>query len=321
MTDKILGFIKALFTIYWKNKPFRTFVALDALVLVGFSALKITYHFTSSEHSFGIEITQGEYNWALVIILAIINIPFVIFLINDSRKTKPESFQKPKYEVKVGYFFKDGHVEALSPIFERKTISYQLSPQSKLFGTAVSRIGAVPFAKTLANFSCTERVIAKNFKVIQGKINKSFYPVQFYLENIGKPSLKCFELIFSFGDDVVAIKEDNKEMQWLYKFLAIDNTSTYIDEQNKLVSLKQNATMLVGGGNIMTSPIFIKPTYPCEKITVQWKLLADEFQTSGSLEIPVKADLIDTCHTHTVDGYENLKREEVSINDYIEDIY
>ena len=46
MIDKILDFIKSLFSIYWKTRPFRAFITLDTLVLVGFSALKITYNVT-----------------------------------------------------------------------------------------------------------------------------------------------------------------------------------------------------------------------------------------------------------------------------------
>lgn len=146
MIDKILDFIKSLFSIYWKTRPFRAFITLDTLVLVGFSALKITYNVTSGKHSWGIEVTQGEYNWIIVIILAIINIPFAIWLINDLLKAKLELLQKVQYKVEVGYFF-EGNVEMLSPTFEEKKNFIQIKGATKI-------IGKQPFIRDVAISNC-----------------------------------------------------------------------------------------------------------------------------------------------------------------------
>lgn len=68
--------IKDLLIIYWKSRPFRGFMSLYFIVLVGYSAFSITYDFSSEKHILGISLSKGEYNWILVVILAIITIAF-----------------------------------------------------------------------------------------------------------------------------------------------------------------------------------------------------------------------------------------------------
>ena len=316
MIDKILDFIKHLFSIYWKTRPFRAFIALNTLVLVGFSAFKMTYSVTSGKHAWGIEVTQGEYNWIVVIILATINIPFVIWLINDLLKAKLELL----HEVKVGYFF-EGNVEVLSPTFEEKIISYKLKEQPKS-SVNNSLLGLSSLQLAIADFQNLNRNVVKatSVHIIRGEINKSFYPIQFYLENTGKPSLKSFEIIFYFGNDVAAIKHSNKETRGIDLSL-MTPSSTYIDEKRKYVCLKGGNKMLVGGNNIATKAVFVKPVYPNEKIIVRWKLLADEFQQTGEMEIPVFYDFVTSSINREVSDIEALKEDEVTIGDFIEPIY
>lgn len=318
MINKIFDFIKYLFIFYWKSRPFRAFITLDTLVLVGFSAFRITYDFSADSQSLGVEITQGEYNWALVAVLAIINIPFVIWLINDGLKAKIELISKPKSEVVVGFFFSDKDTEALTPQFEERIISYQLKKKPKPVQPTNPFVGLTSAQAMMAYMADKNIVKPAEVRVVQGKINKSFAPIQFYLQNTGKPSLKCFELTFFFGDDVAEIKRNNKEMCMSSLDLDIlTPSSTYIDEKNKRVFLKDKE-MLVGGDHIVTKTVFIKPNYPCEKIIVQWCLLADEFQETGSLEIPVKSNLIPQNSNRFVDHYDELKETEIIIGDYIE---
>ena len=319
MIDKILDFIKSLFSIYWKTRPFRAFITLDTLVLVGFSALKITYNVTSGKHSWGIEVTQGEYNWIIVIILAIINIPFAIWLINDLLKAKLELLQKVQYKVEVGYFF-EGNVEMLSPTFEEKRISYKLKEQPKSLANN-PLLGMSPFQIAIADFQNINRnvVQATSVQIVRGEINKSFYPIQFYLENIGIPSLKCFEITFYFGNDVTEIRSNNKKMNSVFGVEIPHPSSTYIDEEEKNVLLK-GRDLLVGSNNIATKPIFVKPVYPTEKITVHWKLLADEFNQTGSFDVPVSYDIREKHENRFVDTPDELQNDIETICDYIESI-
>lgn len=318
MIDKILNFIKSLFSIYWKTRPFRAFITLNTFVLVGFSALKITYNFTSEKHSWGLEITQGEYNWIIVIILAIINIPFVIWLLNDLLKAKLELLHKHECKVKVGYFFKD-NVTALSPSIERIITSFSMKTPKIPAQTADPMAGLSPIQAALASMTRINNIVqATKFQVIRGEINKSFYPIQFYLENIGVPSLKCFEMTFYFGDDVAGIKSNNKKMNSLFlDFPQI--SSTYINEEEKTVSL-HSQNMLVGSDRITTKPIFVKPTYPTDKVTIHWKLLADEFNQTGSFEVPVTYDIIEKQVNHHVDTSDELQNDIENICDHIESI-
>ena len=179
MIDKILNFIKSLFSIYWKSRPFRAFITLNTLVLVGFSALKITYNFTSEKHSWGLEITQGEYSWIIVVILAIINIPFIIWLLNDSLKAKLELLHKHECKVEVGYFFKE-NTFALSPSFEKVITSFSIKAPAVPTHTAAPFVGLSSIQVALANMTRINNIpqIAK-IQVIKGEINKSFYPIQF----------------------------------------------------------------------------------------------------------------------------------------------
>lgn len=320
MIDKILDFIKSLFSIYWKTRPFRAFITLDTLVLVGFSALKITYNVTSGKHSWGIEVTQGEYNWVIVIILAIINIPFVIWLINDLLKAKLELLHKHEYKIKVGYFLKD-NVTALSPLFERIITSFSLKVNSHPVQSADPFVGLSSIQAALANLTRTNNIIQQTteIQIIRGEINKSFYPVQFYLENIGIPSLKCFEITFYFGDDVIGVQSNNKKMNGVLGLEFPHPSSTYIDEEEKNVFLK-GRDLLVGGNNIATKPIFVKPAYPTEKITVHWKLLADEFNQAGSFDVPVSYDIREKHENRYVDTPDELQNDIENICDYIESI-
>lgn len=320
MIDKILDFIKSLFSIYWKTRPFRAFITLDTLVLVGFSALKITYNVTSGKHSWGIEVTQGEYNWVIVIILAIINIPFAIWLINDLLKAKLELLHKHEYKIKVGYFFKD-NVTALSPLFERIITSFSLKVNSHPVQSADPFVGLSSIQAALANLTRTNNIIQQTteIQIIRGEINKSFYPVQFYLENIGIPSLKCFEITFYFGDDVIGVQSNNKKMNGVLGLEFPHPSSTYIDEEEKNVFLK-GRDLLVGGNNIATKPIFVKPAYPTEKITVHWKLLADEFNQAGSFDVPVSYDIREKHENRYVDTPDELQNDIENICDYIESI-
>ena len=319
MIDRILNFIKSLFSIYWKTRPFRAFITLNTLVLVGFSALKITYNFTSEKHSWGIEITQGEYNWIIVIILAIINIPFVIWLLNDLLKAKLELLHKQECKVQVGYFFKD-NVVALSPSIERIITSFSVKTPSIPTQIADPMTELPPLQAVLANIARINNNIvqATKLQVIRGEINKSFYPIQFYLENIGVPSLKCFEITFYFGDDVAGIKSNNKKMNNFFLEFS-QSSSTHINEEEKTVSL-HSQNMLVGSDSIATKPIFVKPTYPTDKITIHWKLLADEFNQTGSFEVPVTYDIIEKQVNRYVDTSDELQDDREDIGDYIEPI-
>jgi len=319
MIDKILNFIKSLFSIYWKSRPFRAFITLNTLVLVGFSALKITYNFTSEKHSWGLEITQGEYSWIIVVILAIINIPFIIWLLNDSLKAKLELLHKHECKVEVGYFFKE-NTFALSPSFEKVITSFSIKAPAVPTHTAAPFVGLSSIQVALANMTRINNIpqIAK-IQVIKGEINKSFYPIQFYLKNIGKPSLKSFEITFYFGDDVSGIKDNNKKMNGIFNFELSNPSSTYIDEEEKTVLLK-GRNMLVGGNNIATKPIFVKPSYPIDKITIHWELLADEFNQTGSFEVPISYNIIETYKNRYVDTPDELQDDKEDICDYIESI-
>lgn len=319
MVDKILNFIKSLFSIYWKTRPFRAFITLNTLVLVGFGALKITYNFTSEKHSWGLEITQGEYSWIIVVILAIINIPFVIWLLNDSLKDKIELLHKHEYKVTVGYFFKD-NITALSPSFEKVITSFSIKTHSIPSQTANPLVGLSSIQAVFANMAHTNNVARiSEIHVIKGEINKSFYPIRFYLKNIGIPSLKCFEITFYFGDEVSGIKSNNKKMNGIFNLEYPSPSSTYIDEKEKTVLLK-GQNMLVGGNNIATKPIFVKPSYPSDKITIYWELLADEFNQTGRFDVPVSYDIIETHRTRYVDTPDELQDEIEDIGDYIETI-
>lgn len=318
MIDRILNFIKSLFSIYWKTRPFRAFITLNSLVLVGFSALKITYNFTSEKHSWGLEITQGEYNWIIVIILAIINIPFVIWLLHDLLKAKLELLHKQECKVKVGYFFKD-HVVALSPSFERIITSFSIKTPPIPTQMADPMAGLSPIQTVFANMARINDIVqATKFQVNRREINKSFYPIQFYLENIGVPSLKCFEITFYFGNDVAGIKSNNEKMNGLF-FELPQPSSTDIHEEEKTVLLTSRH-MLVGSDKIATKPIFVKPTYPTDKITIHWKLLADEFNQTGSFEVPVTYDIIEKQVNRYVDTPDELQEDIEEIGDYIEPI-
>ena len=131
-------------------------------------------------------------------------------MLNDLLKAKLELLHKQECKVQVGYFFKD-NVVALSPSFERIITSFSVKTPSIPTQIANPMTELSPIRATLANIARINNIVqATKLQVIRGEINKSFYPIQFYLENIGVPSLKCFEITFYFGDDVAGIKSNNK---------------------------------------------------------------------------------------------------------------
>ena len=90
-------------------------------------------------------------------------------------------------------------------------------------------------------------------------------------------------------------------------------SSTYIDEEEKNVLLK-GRDLLVGSNNIATKPIFVKPVYPTEKI------LADEFNQTGSFDVPVSYDIREKHENRYVDTPDELQNDIETICDYIESI-
>lgn len=313
--NNILEKIKGLLLLYWKTRPFRAFISLNTLALVGFSAFKISYDFSKEKHALGFEVSQGEYNWTFVAVLAVINIPFVIWLISSHIKEKRQSTQKSPYEVEVGYFFENDEV-ALSPIFEEKSITYKHKPLPEVAKQEKSPLTMTLVEAMISKY--TNTVKPTEIKVIKGEINKSFYPVQFYLKNTGKPSLRYINIQFFFGEDVVEIRKTNKKENFSLNILS--PSSSYIDETNKKVIWRNQNKVLVGGDNVATIPVFIKPIYPCNKIIIQWQLLIDEHQENGSIEIPVDSNIQPNHINIFQDRNEVLKENKTTICDYIEHI-
>lgn len=124
---------------------------------------------------------------------------------------------------------------------------------------------------------------------------------------------------FCIGNDVTEIRSNNKKMNSVFGVEIPHPSSTYIDEEEKNVLLK-GRDLLVGSNNIATKPIFVKPVYPTEKITVHWKLLADEFNQTGSFDVPVSYDIREKHENRYVDTPDELQNDIETICDYIESI-
>ena len=139
------------------------------------------------------------------------------------------------------------------------------------------------------------------------------------MKNTGKPSLKHIKLIISFDNNVDKILRFNKESKGFdYSIFTLINTKTYINENGKIACWKDQDFTLVQGDMVTTDPIYIKPVYPSDEITVYWELLSDEFKKSSSIKIPVEIILErETCKL-PVDISEPLKPDEIQIKDYIE---
>lgn len=205
----------------------------------------------------------------------------------------------------------------MTPRFKEIRRTYQHKPLSE--PKKDKAIIAQSMIEVLANRHINV-VQPSEIKVIRGEINNSFSPVQFYMKNTGIPSIKYIDLTFYFGDDVVEIRDTNRKMNG-FSGVFPQKYSSYVSEKNKLVRWCNQDKVLVGGDDIATIPVYIKTINSCDKIIVTWRLLSDEFNKEGTLEIPVNIKMIEDYNIIYFDRDVPLKDDYYELKDDIEFIH
>lgn len=150
------------------------------------------------------------------------------------------------------------------------------------------------------------------------KTNLSMFAVDLRLHNTGTEPLEDYKAYLSFEGDIKEIAKRNATQNF-EALIGVSkyNPTTYVDNDEKTVTLIPRNATLVHDDNFYPETFFIKPSSDPQKIIIHYKLLSRNFKAEASLTIHVRPDIEISYTRKIVETEEEERTESGEIEDLI----
>ncbi|UPQ80449.1 hypothetical protein M0M57_06320 [Flavobacterium azooxidireducens] len=216
--------------------------------------------------------------------------------------------QKDKFDFTIS--FNDFQKElTLKPIFEKNITKYILTKKSQ-HEFILSKLEKKSFTP-ISHWDLIRKIH------FPSKVNKSWCDFEINLENSGKKVIEDWKFKLKFIDGIRHIFDE---------FESIHSTSTplnlrkvYVSDDKKSLTYYplKNEPLIQKDYRIFD--VSILPKHEINIITVEWELLARDFNTNGKIEIHVIPEYIEKVETFEVMLVEELIADKVIISDHVID--
>jgi hypothetical protein len=247
----------------------------------------------------------------------------IVELIDENKQTADWYIKSQNYKTNHHALltFENGETElTVEPKFKQHTTVYrQEYPTPKLnlgLGTG--------FDQMLRMQSAMDRMIPKPFiastrsSLNTIKTNLSMFAVDLRLHNTGTEPLKDYKANLSFEGDIKEIAKRNAT-QSFEALIGVSkyNPTTYVDNDEKTVTLIPRNATLVHDDNFYPETFYIKPSSDPQKIIIHYKLLSRNFKAEDSLTIHIRPDIEVSYTRNTVETKEEERTEPGEIEEVI----
>lgn len=197
--------------------------------------------------------------------------------------------QKDKFDFKISFNQLEDSL-TLKPIFEKDITKYKRINKStrELWHDKLT---------TRIEFKPEEFNIFSMFN--SNKVNKSWCNFELVMENIGAVVIEDWRIIIKFISGVAKLDTGSILLPRI-------SLTDYVDDENKTITYRplDNKPLIQKDNRYFE--ISLLPETDCEKIVVEWELLARDFNRTDKFEIKIEPEFI-----------ENIKYEEVSFESEI----
>jgi hypothetical protein len=211
-------------------------------------------------------------------------------------------------------FQNDEHEITLKPKFKQhKTVYRKDYPKDLSTGlTNMAHIFSSPM------FDMVQRA-SINARVIQSTVNLSYAQFNIVIRNTGTETLEDYQLAFQLTGDIEDLSKSNVKNDFPTLVNPVNyKPSTFVDSKSKSGKLIPNHNKLVGDNIFESADIFIKTPPINGQITIQWKLIANNFKTNGELTIKIEPEIKSIFKEVTVDEESEERIELGDFEDFIE---
>jgi hypothetical protein len=202
---------------------------------------------------------------------------------------------KGKFDFKVSFNdFQETLI--LTPTFEKQITKTNYVEKSKdeFFR---SRFSSLPIQK-----------IDIHSILFPNRINKSWCDFDLVLENIGSSVIEDWHFIIKFKRGIRAVYDEP------FKILP---STTFVDDNGKSITYypKQDKPLIQKDNRYFK--ISVLPNRKTFKVTAEWELKARDFNLSGTIEMDIKPNYIESEKIEEVNDLEFLRPDKVRISDYV----
>ncbi|RZK42683.1 MAG: hypothetical protein EOO90_06490 [Pedobacter sp.] len=158
-----------------------------------------------------------------------------------------------------------------------------------------------------------------NARVIRSTVNLSYAEFNIVVRNTGTESLEDYQLTFQLIGDIEDLTKTNVKNDFPTLINPINyKPTTFVEPKSKSGKLIPNHNKLVGDNIFESADIFIKTPPKNGQITIQWKLIANNFKTYGELTIKVEPEIKSIFKEIIVDEKSEERIELGGFEDFIE---
>jgi hypothetical protein len=148
------------------------------------------------------------------------------------------------------------------------------------------------------------------------KTNHTWCNVDIIIANTGSVVIEDWKLILEISKNVESI-DDNFDYYMAFSNKLIKNRTTYVYDEEKIIQYHPvNNQPLIQKDNRVFN-ICIKPFPKQEDITINWELLARNFNKEGIITLKNTPNLIEKDNIIWVDSFEEKGEDKIEITDYI----
>lgn len=235
----------------------------------------------------------------------------IVDLIGDNRDTYDWYVNEIKYQERYNLevFFNDFNKElTLTPIFHKLIKRYKLKPtqlkQDKfLYRNLISDI----------------ELLSTPPQFVQSKSNnRTWCDFKIIMENTGNKVIEDWNVTFMFKSGIREIYDESESGDMYSTSSLVHRTEFISNEENKIEYKPFNNQPLIQKKSNCFD-VSILPEINADKITLEWSLLARDFNKDGKLEIKINPKFREKIFIIDVYDEPDMLEDEIKIIDFVED--
>ncbi|WP_461788068.1 hypothetical protein [Pedobacter sp.] len=185
----------------------------------------------------------------------------------------------------------------LTPIFERNITRYISTDKPEM---EILR-------QNLANTSLVKSYDLNLFQLYRSnEVNKSWCKFKIIMDNTGSAVLEDWKLILKFTKGVERLDSGTI----FFKRISLTN---HIDDESKTITYRPIGDRPLIQKDNRSFEISLLPSTDCEKIVVEWELLARDYNKTDVFEIGIVPEFIESISYEEISVEDELPEEKISI--------